>query len=394
MNCFAGDIIKDLTKQLYTTTLSADNDQVIIGDEKNPTVFTPKLTLTKWNKEVALSFHYKGIAEQPSATEITGEISIGNATEQVNIYPVGSDEMEYEIILKSKPSKNKWDFTIEGYEDLEFNYQTPLLNSTIKDGIVTGTEPSCLDMTGVTRPERVDGSYAVYHKTRKNHITGQTNYKTGKVCNIYRPQAIDNDGNKIWGDISIADGIMTITINQKWLDKAIYPVVIDPNLGYTTVGGTFYNAASYHSNSGFSNTASSNGTMSKIYVYTNTTQAAVKVAVYDGLGTVSQATRLTSSYEIASPTTSAWNSADCSGDSVNVVNGTDYFPALAFAASGHGVTYDSGGAAGDQSYSTGGTYANEMTSTYGSGASAGTLKLSLYLEYTEGGAARRFFIVD
>lgn len=33
---------------------------------------------------------------------------------------------------------------------------------------------------------------------------------------------------------------MTVTVDQKWLNKASYPVIVDPTFGYTTLGGTNY----------------------------------------------------------------------------------------------------------------------------------------------------------
>jgi len=65
-------------------------------------------------------------------------------------------------------------------------------------------------------------------------------YKTGKAFHIYRPQMIDSNGWKVWGElnIDIEKGIQTIIIPQDFIDNAVYPVRHAAGLefGYTTEG--------------------------------------------------------------------------------------------------------------------------------------------------------------
>jgi hypothetical protein len=91
---------------------------------------------------------------------------------------------------------------------------------------------------GTDRPENVVGSYAVYHKTKRDHVIGQTNYATGKAFHIYRPKVWDADGNEIWAELSYADGTLSVTVPQSFLDSAVYPVRVDPTFGYTSLGAT------------------------------------------------------------------------------------------------------------------------------------------------------------
>ena len=94
---------------------------------------------------------------------------------------------------------------------------------------------------GASRPENVVGSYAVYHQTRgRVNDSAGMEYKTGKAFHIYRPEAIDRDGNKVWCDLSISEqtGTLTVTVPQPFLDTAMYPVRVDPTFGYTTAGSS------------------------------------------------------------------------------------------------------------------------------------------------------------
>jgi hypothetical protein len=74
------------------------------------------------------------------------------------------------------------------------------------------------------------GSYAVY---KKETLLGEG---TGKLCHIHRPEIIDARGRRCWGDLSISGNRLCITIPEKWLSEATYPVVVDPTVGTTTVG--------------------------------------------------------------------------------------------------------------------------------------------------------------
>jgi len=130
-----------------------------------------------------------------------------------------------EIILNQKPESNILRFPIET-RGLEFRYQSNLTQEAIDNGFV--------------RPENVVGSYAVYHENKRDHVVGQVNYKTGKAFHIYRPLIYDSKGNETWGvlDLGSEIGYLSITIDPDWLNEAIYPVTVDPTIGYDTIGGS------------------------------------------------------------------------------------------------------------------------------------------------------------
>jgi len=99
------------------------------------------------------------------------------------------------------------------------------------------TATDCYNIFGMVishRPENVVGSYAVYHKTKKNHKQGEENYKTGKVAHIYRPKIIDANGNWVWGEMKINNNQIIVTVPQDFFDNGAYPITVDPAIGYTT----------------------------------------------------------------------------------------------------------------------------------------------------------------
>lgn len=100
------------------------------------------------------------------------------------------------------------------------------------------------------QPENVRGSYAVYHKSKGglNNSAGM-DYKTGKAFHVYRPHAVDAVGGQTWGTLNYNknSGLLEISIDQKWIDNAIYPIIIDPTFGYTSAGALSNNiGANYY----------------------------------------------------------------------------------------------------------------------------------------------------
>jgi len=224
--------------------------------------YEPHLKLSKWNNEVL--FKIKPDSEN-SISKITGSVvsekikeirwdkpkikgedSVDMSSElkevewhyeEIGDFPV----LKMDEIIKQKPDTNIFSYKIES-ENLDYYYQLPLY---LEYGL---TEPNstcnATNCQGAYRPVNVVGSYAVYHKTKANN-----EYKTGKAFHIYRPKIYEknNENNWIWGDLNIDEeqGILTITIEQNWLDNADYPIVIDPVFGYQTVGGSMAKLSTY-----------------------------------------------------------------------------------------------------------------------------------------------------
>lgn len=186
----------------------------------------PKVVLSKWNDEVRLGVSYnkvKGKGNRPAFTN-RAEWKDPRGKEEVHAYPIDDQHFEIEVVLNEKPDTNVFEFQIEGAEDLDFFYQPELTPEEIAEG--------------ADRPENVIGSYAVYHKTKANHRIGDTNYATGKAFHIYRPKAIDANGAEVWAELNYDNGVLSVSVPQKFLDDAVYPVRVDPTFGYTMAGAS------------------------------------------------------------------------------------------------------------------------------------------------------------
>ena len=188
-------------------------ERVLVGGEQMlgavGNKFKPEVKLEKWGDETHIRVWSDDAVENKATMK--GEKVVSKSKDgkrEYNFYEV-ENGFEYEVILKEKPKTNIIELNID-LKGLECYYQPELTQEEIDDGAF--------------RPENVIGSYACYHKTKKNHIIGQTNYMTGKAFHIYRPQAEDSNGWKVWGELHIENGILTVTLPQEFIDKAVYPI--------------------------------------------------------------------------------------------------------------------------------------------------------------------------
>lgn len=215
--------------------IDISGNKVIVGDDKVAS-FDATVLFNRWDGESWFTFKYETpLAITTSSTLTNEKISWGNTALGINIYPLGNTKtdaelgaVEYEVILKEKPASNVVSFRLDGSPDLAFYYQPPLTQADIDAGIY--------------RPDNVIGSYAVYSTDKRDHIEGGVNYGIGKVGHIYRPMVTDDKGNSIWAEFNTdADHSrsLTITVDQKWLDNAVYPVTVDPTFGYSGTPGGF-----------------------------------------------------------------------------------------------------------------------------------------------------------
>jgi hypothetical protein len=120
---------------------------------------------------------------------------------------LGKDNFEYDVILKKLPASNVISLTLEGAEKFDFFRQPDFVSNPF-----------------------LRGSYAVY---LKETLIGQG---TGKLCHIHRPKIIDASGASVWGGLNVRDDKLLITIPESFIASAVYPVVVDPVIGMSTVG--------------------------------------------------------------------------------------------------------------------------------------------------------------
>jgi len=120
---------------------------------------------------------------------------------------LGDTAFEYDCVLEREPESNVISLLMEGAENYDFFRQPDFVK-----------EPF------------LKGSYAVY---KKEKLVGEG---TGKLCHIHRPEIIDARGRRCWGELSVVDNELCITIPENWLAEAKYPVVVDPTIGTSSIG--------------------------------------------------------------------------------------------------------------------------------------------------------------
>lgn len=248
----------DEATKSYSVTpqdVAADRIAVEIGDSKQAAAFHPQAKLMRWDNEVNVSVRLvdDAAAEEASVSLANGVIAWDKAGTSCRFYEHPEGGFELEVILKERPKSNVFTFSLQT-KGLRFFFQAPLTDEEIKEGC--------------HRPDHIVGSYAVYHAEARGMNTGKL-YRAGKAFHIYRPHAEDANGDGIWADLHIdaEEGLMTIALDGKWLDAAVYPVVIDPNFGYITEGGTSYNPAADNLYGYPAAAGSGCGSLRRIYAY-------------------------------------------------------------------------------------------------------------------------------
>lgn len=220
--------------------------------------FRPTVYMAKWSDEAWLKLTIPLNVTNEVESVNNDIISFTFANNTFRFYTKPDESLEYEIVLsKRPPGQSSWTFNIDFPSGIEFLYQRPLAN-TNPDGSTWE-----IDSAGgrCERPANVSGSYAVYYNKSWNQ------YKTGKFCHIFRPELTDADGIKTWAILSIdlINKTLTITVDSAWLKDARYPVVIDPTIGYETVGGSNAGYADFIMGTAYAAPASG-GTLTSIHV--------------------------------------------------------------------------------------------------------------------------------
>lgn len=366
--CFAQPVAIGLSKAVEIDNIGVDNDKVVIGDELSTTKFKPQAKMVKWNGEESLTIRYDKVGFD-SFTNVGGKIRSTFKDETVEFYQDGKD-FKFIIYIAKKPLTNILNYKLTGWENFNFFYQPPLTQN-FKD-------------EGHFRPDDVVGSYAVYHKIKKNYVVGQTNYKTGKAFHIYRPKFIDADGKTVWADLNIDNENYTITIPQNFLDTAKYPIKANDTFGYTSIGGTNDSGGGngdIEALGPYSPASNGDATSISIYFY-NDRYGTGCLGIYDddGSGEPDNLLGDTSDFSI---NTTGWvlESLD---SSVAVTTGTDYWLAINSSAGAY-IRYDT---ASDTRWQVSDVYVpGSLTDPYpGGGSSYSTIEYSLYATYTPGEA--------
>jgi len=347
--------------------------QTEIGDSKDTTKFQPQIKIMRWDNEVNLSFRLK---DDKVATEtiITSQDKIvwSKGKIKANFYDFSEGEggYEFEVILEEKPTTNKIEFTLQT-KGLDFFYQ-PELTQKEKDG-------------GANRPDNIVGSYAVYASKNKINYVGGKEYKCGKVGHIFRPKIIDSMGTEVWGElnIDINKGILSITIPQDFLDKAVYPIKHAAGLtfGYTGAGSSPYALGNCICMAGanFVHTATTGDTVTTFFLYGKGADKSFDMAIYNIETTPKN--RLATEVTVNLSNVMDWYSVG--GQSQSLSNGVIYGVAV---GNGNGNLYYDSGTGDNRSIDNLSTLPASWTHDNWS-----TTRWSIYCIYTIAGPEEKLF---
>lgn len=328
---------------------------VLIGGKTGK--FVPNLNMSFHDDEFFINLNREDKIITDEIAEVVDFRTVLNGNDSDIFHVNGNGEFKWDIELKEKPESNifKWKLKSKG---VEFFYQPELTPEEIADGCI--------------RPIEAIGSYAVYCNKSNNR------YKTGKVCHIYRPYCYDANGLNIYADLKIKDGYLTITIPEEYLDKAVYPVYLDPAFGYTSIGASTDYWSTVQASKPYS-TPASNGTLDYVIVHCrNSSSLNLRAGIYsDSSGSPNS---LLASNDTGVETTSTLSWVSCPVSYSGITAGASYWLAHLNTSSGNLVfSYDTVSAelllvSGSNSFVT--TF-NE-TNTFNQ-------RKSIYASYTESG---------
>lgn len=346
------------------------SSKVVIGDE-NSQSFKPHALFSKWGGE---SFVSLGIQTSKNITPVVENEKVTwlDTDRAANFYALPSSEslheggLEVELVLYAVPASPEIPFAIDSSPELVWHYQAETLSKQEQS-------------FGAVRPENVKGSFAIYHNSNKHN-----QYQTGKVAHLYRPTATDAKGSWIWGKWTLGVGVVTAAFDEQWLRDAVYPVVIGPTLGFSSIGANAggFSTDQFEVSGPF--TMPSAGTATQIQFYGSAAAGSkVTYGIYnDNAGSAD--TLLSNSAELAISTSNAWNSIAIGG---SLSNGASYWPSVRFGSvSTAQFYYDSVTPPPDGRYNVASTYsAGVMPTPAPSTTAFGGVLRSLYFDYTAGG---------
>jgi len=304
---------------------------VEVGDTKE-LIFFPRMKLKKWDNEGNFSI---GLIDKDPHIGSTKRVEPGLIEWQkgdfkINwywtdnpypdhfirkdsfLYPIRLPEngsYEFDILIRKKPDTNVILLSINA-KDLDFYYQPPLTEEEILSG-------------RFKRPINVEGSYSVYHKTKRDHLPKGINYRVGKAFQIYRPRIVDFKGNFTWGSIEIdkVNQKMMLTIPQGFINNATYPILVDPTFGDSGIGSS---TGSFVDEINASKFLGSNGTALSMTAYTELDNHSIKCAIYN-FSTLALLTNAETD-ELTSQSGLAWRTMPFS--TPPTISSTNYYLAL------------------------------------------------------------------
>jgi hypothetical protein len=349
--------------------------------------FTPLMRFNKWNLESFVELNLIGggnVAKFNSSSISNGVVTAENNYFILTYKTVGLkppyndvDGLDYTITLKQKPSLNTITFTYN-HQSCNAYLQPPLTQAEID--------------AGLERPDYVVNSIAFYHDTKGGIVKAGEPYKTGKIGHLYRMRVTDANNNQTWADWGFGGGQsqITLTIDQTYLNNAVFPVVIAPvgdTFGFTSAGGSGCGTVGYIRQGRFQIPADGTGVSITAFIAVVTTDGTVQCNVYDdGTGEADLTTNLftdgvTESRLIAQTDDATHDYVFNFSSAPTFVTSTYYRLAILSSSVNYvQLSFDSGITGADAYYEASATYTDPSNT-----ANADEWKLSIYCTYTAGG---------
>lgn len=152
-----------------------------------------------------------------------------------------------------------------------------------------------------------------------------------KVAHISRTKLIDAANNEIYADTAIMGNVLRVYLPMAWLQTAIYPVLVDPIFGYTTIGVSWTDMFGFIAGSNF--IAPASGNVTDITVYFASGSGNIRLAIYNG--TDDALLEESGSEAFTSP---AWNTLSGFNQWINETE--EYYLMIQTDANGTGASYD------------------------------------------------------
>ena len=235
------------------------SNALFVGAPDKEDKFYAHVKLEFWG-EVKLEFEHEGrdgvpfVQDIPEVESIEAgvparKIILEDADLREEWYTPDQINFKWVRVLKTKPTTNVFTWKLMYADQYTFNYQIPFRerfpdypDSAFR--YTTENGKPCVEVhhangTYDGHPIEIEGSIVVFHRTKRHHQVGQTNYRMGKVLHIPRPKVVDKDGKAWWCDIAVVGNEYRLTIPQDALDKGVYPLTINDTLGYWCAGGSY-----------------------------------------------------------------------------------------------------------------------------------------------------------
>ena len=274
-----------MIEQVNGTTFrcKVGEDYTEIGN-KDASRFEPHICLPRWAGECKFKLLFPSVQiATPVMTEDKGRLQYRIGDIGLDWYSIAPNKqhdgaLEQEITLFRRPPSNELRLPYEA-DGLALYHQPPLAQWEIDDGDF--------------RPENIVNSIAVYHATRTSlhqNMGDAKKYLCGKAFHLFRGEAVDSSGWKVWIDKFLdldRHEIVYMMPYDFWLNAA-YPVyhALGDIFGWNGTGGTSTSAGNLIKAAIAACPATGTGDSISAYVINTTAAKNAKCAIFDTSGNI------------------------------------------------------------------------------------------------------------